>query len=93
MHERIEELLSEDPPPQEGLDEAFWQACHGGQLRTARLLLARGADINASPEYGEGQTPLDIARSMDERRTQLVKWLTEHDAASTTKQSAVDDLS
>ena len=35
--------------PQEDLDEAFWQACHGGQLRMAELLLARGADIDAIP--------------------------------------------
>jgi hypothetical protein len=88
MNDRVEELLNADPPPQEGLDEAFWQACHGGQLRTAQLLLARGADINASPAYGEGHAPLDIASGMDERRTQLVKWLTGHDAASATKPAA-----
>ncbi|MGH3494557.1 MAG: hypothetical protein ACRDRL_32195 [Sciscionella sp.] len=28
-----------------------WQACHGGQRRTAELLLARGADINGHPDY------------------------------------------
>jgi hypothetical protein len=59
--ERVEELLASDPlPTKEDLDEAFYQACHGGQLRMAALLLARGADVNAKPGYSDG-TPLDIA--------------------------------
>jgi uncharacterized protein len=82
MPERVEELLRLDRPPQEDIDEAFWQACHGGQLRMAQLLLASGANINASPDYGEGQTPLDIAGRMDERRARLVGWLNEHAALS-----------
>ena len=78
--ERVVELLGADPPPtQEDVDEAFWQACHGGQLRMAELLLARGADINAIPGYSE-QAPLDVAGSMDTRRGQLVSWLRERGA-------------
>jgi ankyrin repeat protein len=81
--ERVVELLGADPPPtQEDLDEAFWQACHGGQLRMAELLLARGADIDAIPGYSE-QAPLDVAGSMDTRRGQLVNWLRERGATST----------
>jgi hypothetical protein len=71
-------LLDPDPPSQEGLDEAFWQACHGGQLRTAQLLLAHGARIDTTPSYSEGRSPLDVAGSLDERRSQLVRWLDEH---------------
>jgi hypothetical protein len=82
LAERVVELLGADPPPtQEDLDEAFWQACHGGQLRMAELLLARGADINAIPGYSE-QAPLDVAGSTDTRRGQLVGWLRERGARS-----------
>ncbi len=74
------ELLAADPPPtQKQLDEAFWQACHGGQLRMATLLLERGADINAKPDYSD-QMPLDIAGSTDTRRGQLVSWLRDRGA-------------
>jgi ankyrin repeat protein len=80
--ERVAELLGADPPPtQEQLDEAFWQACHGGQLRMAELLLARGADINAIPGYSD-QAPLDVAGSTETRRGQLVSWLRERGATS-----------
>jgi uncharacterized protein len=80
MAERALEFLVADPPPtQEQIDGAFWQACHGGQLRMAELLLARGADINARPDYSD-QTPLEVAGSPDTRRGQLVSWLREHGA-------------
>jgi uncharacterized protein len=80
MHERVLELLAADPPPtQQELDNAFWQACHGGQLRTAELLLARGANIDATPDYSD-QTALEIAGSTDTRREQLVNWLRERGA-------------
>jgi hypothetical protein len=39
--------------------EAFWCACHGGQLTTAELLLERGADINWIGF--DGLTPLAAA--------------------------------
>jgi uncharacterized protein len=82
MADRALELLAADAPPtQEQIDAAFWQACHGGQLRMAQLLLARGADINATPDYSD-QTPLAIAGSTDTRRSQLVTWLRERGATS-----------
>ena len=82
MHERVLDLLAADPPPaQQELDGAFWQACHGGQLRMAAFLLARGADIHATPDYSE-QTALEVAASIDTRREQLVNWLREHGATS-----------
>ena len=81
--ERVTELLGADPAPnQEELDEAFYQACCGGQLRMADLLLARGADIDAAPDYSNGMTPLDMAGSTDTRRGQLVTWLRERGATS-----------
>lgn len=46
-------------PDREDLTSAFWGACHGGHLTTARYLLDRGADP-ARVGY-DGKTPLDIA--------------------------------
>lgn len=86
MSGRVLELLGEhSDPTREDIDGAFYQACHGGQLRIAALLLARGADINATPAYSHDQTPLDIAGSLDTRRNQLVSWLREHGARSAMK--------
>ena len=82
MTGRVEELLGSGPPPtQEEIDQAFWQACHGGQRRTAEFLLARGADINAIPDYTK-DTPLDVAPGPDTRREAVVSWLREHGARS-----------
>jgi uncharacterized protein len=79
---RVEELV--DGPPaatQEQLDEAFWQACHGGQRRVAEFLLARGARLDAVPGYTD-RTPLAIAGSLDTRRESLVAWLRDQGAGS-----------
>ena len=43
--DRVEEELASGVAPQQ-VTEAFWQACHGGQLETAELLLARGAELD-----------------------------------------------
>ena len=77
MLARLEELLAGDPPPSaEEIDNAFWQACHGGQRRTAELLLDRGADASWVPDYAEG-SGLDVAAGPDTRRDLLVTWLRE----------------
>ena len=68
MLTRTRELLDRDPAPAPAeINDAFWQACHGGQRRVAELLLARGADINWIPDYAE-RTPLDVADGLDTRR-------------------------
>jgi len=41
MHERVLELLAQSPPSDEQLTEAFFQACTGGQRRTAELIVRR----------------------------------------------------
>ena len=75
MMPRLRELIAADPAPSAGdINEAFWQACHGGQRRAAEYLLARGADINARPGYAR-QNPLEIAPGPDTRREILVSWL------------------
>src|SRR6516164_8560755 len=72
MTARVEELLDSDPPPSpEEINHAFWQACHGGQRRTAEFLFARGADINAIPGSSK-DTPLDVAPGPGTRREAVV---------------------
>jgi ankyrin repeat protein len=80
MLARIEELVDRSPPPpQQEIDNAFWQACHGGQRRAAEYLLGRGADPNWVPDYARG-APLDVAGGIDTRRQNLVGWLTDQGA-------------
>ena len=77
--DRVEELLSADPPP--GADDvtnAFWCACHGGQRATAELLIARGADVDWVGH--DGLTPLDAARRSG--ADAVVAWLRERGARS-----------
>jgi uncharacterized protein len=77
MLARLEELLAADPPPTaQQTNDAFWQACHGGQRRAAGLLLDRGADVNWTPDYAQG-TGLDMAPGPDTRRELLATWLKE----------------
>jgi ankyrin repeat protein len=80
--ERVEEFLAASPRPTAAeINEAFWQACHGGQRRTADYLLTRGADMNASPGYSK-ETPLDIAGALDTRKDRMVSWLRDLGARS-----------
>ena len=74
MTGRVEELLDAAQPSTDELNHAFWQACHGGQRRTAELLLDRGADIDATP-WHSNQSPLDVAGSADTRRDTMTEWL------------------
>jgi ankyrin repeat protein len=71
--EQVEQVLAAaDPPPtQETVTNALWHACRGGQLATARLLCAHGAD----PEWvgWDKKTPLDVARESGNQS--LVEWL------------------
>ncbi len=77
----MDEFLAADPPPTSSdIDNAFWQACHGGQRRMAEYLLAQGANINAIPGYSE-QTALQAAGAVDTMRQILVDWLKERGAA------------
>lgn len=77
MLPRMEELLAADPAPTtEEVNDAFWQACHGGQRRAAEFLLDRNADVNWTPDYAQG-TALDMAPGPDTRRELLATWLGE----------------
>lgn len=79
MTSRVKDFFDEPTPPSlEELNNAFWQACHGGYRRTAEYLFARGADLNWVPDYAK-QTPLEIASGggLDTGRQALVNWLRE----------------
>ncbi|NUR08171.1 MAG: ankyrin repeat domain-containing protein [Nocardioidaceae bacterium] len=67
------ELLTalDDASPDE-LGTAFWAACHGGRLDTAKALADRGADLDWLPGW-ERATPLDAATRSGSR--DVVDWL------------------
>lgn len=58
-------------PPHADVTNAFWCACHGGQLEAAMYLLDRGADRNWIGH--DGLTPLDAARRAG--ADEVVRWL------------------
>jgi len=79
---RVEELLAASPAPSaDDITEAFWQACHGGQRRTAERLLASGADLDATPGYSD-QTAAQVAAEPGTQRENLITWLNERQQAS-----------
>jgi ankyrin repeat protein len=83
MLTRLDELLTASPAPsQEDLNEAFWQACHGGQRRAAERLLTAGADVNSSPGYANTRSALDAALGPDTQRDLLAGWLRARGASS-----------
>lgn len=59
---------------QEDINAAFWGACHGGRLPTARYLADRGADVNWIATW-EPATPLDAAERTDPANDDLLAWL------------------
>ena len=72
LADRVEEAFETEPgPSQEDITEAFWGACHGGQLAMAEYLLDRGADINWLG--WDDLTPLDAAARSDAGH--VVAWL------------------
>ena len=56
----------------EAINDAFWQACHGGQRQAAEYLLDRGANLNWVPDWTQ-ETPLDVALSSG--AVDLASWL------------------
>jgi hypothetical protein len=83
--DRLEELLTADPVPDpDQVDEAFWQACHGGQRRAAERLLDAGARLDFIPDFADGTSVLDAARALGTQRDNLVEWLEARGATSAT---------
>jgi ankyrin repeat protein len=82
MMPRVEKLLAATSAPSpDDITEAFWQACHGGQRRTAERLLASGADLNAALGYSN-QTSAEAAAEPGTQRQNLITWL--HDRKQAT---------
>jgi ankyrin repeat protein len=79
LHPLVREFLAGNPPRQDVTD-AFWQACHGGHRRMAEFLLAQGADLDGTPSWGGGDTPMDIAGKVETGRQALLTWLQERGA-------------
>ncbi|WP_069201782.1 ankyrin repeat domain-containing protein [Bacillus niameyensis] len=77
---RMESRFSSDiPPAHEEIDCAFWNACHGGQLHSAKYLFSQGANVNWLPSWDK-LTPLDAA--LRNANAELVKWLEKRGAKS-----------
>jgi uncharacterized protein len=81
----VREHVEQAPPPDRGdIDHAFWQACHGGQLRVAAYLHEHGADIGATPDHNDAR-PVEIAGAPDTRRGLLVDWLAQLGTTSSSR--------
>jgi uncharacterized protein len=79
---RVEELLAATPAlSADDVSQAFWQACHGGQRRTAERLLASGADPGWTPGYSD-QTAAQVAAERGTQRENLVTWLDDRQHAT-----------
>lgn len=71
----VRDHVEQTPPPdRRDIDHAFWQACHGGQLRVAAFLLEHGADVETTPDHNRAR-PVEIAGAPDTRRGLLIDWL------------------
>ncbi len=80
LRQRVEELIAASPPDQEQLNDALWQACHGGQQRIVAYLLSLGGELDWHPDHSDA-TALEIAGNRDQQRDTLVAWLTERGSA------------
>jgi hypothetical protein len=87
MSVRVDELLAASPPTRQQLNDALWQACHGGQRRMAEQLLSLGADLNGTPSWGDS-TPLEAADSLGTGREALITWLRDLGAKSSKSNTA-----
>ncbi len=76
LMDRVLELCKTNAPSQQELDNAFWCACHGGQLEPVKYLLERGANLNWVGH--DSLTPLAAARRSG--ATELAAWLVEQGA-------------
>jgi ankyrin repeat protein len=79
LMERVKEYFASDSPPTAAaITNAFWSACHGGQLAAAEYLVERGAELNWVGH--DGLTGLDAASRSGAKG--LVEWLRDRGALS-----------
>jgi uncharacterized protein len=81
LMERVKECFASDSSPSAAaITNAFWSACHGGQLPAAEYLFDRGAELNWVGH--DGLTGLDAANRSGAKG--LVEWLRDRGAQSAT---------
>ena len=74
MTDRLRQYVNDDPkPPADEINNAFWNACHGGQLEAAQYLLGCGAAFDRVGH--DGLKPIDAAARSGNK--ELVEWLTD----------------
>ena len=79
LMDRVQDHSTRDPAPAAAhVTNAFWGACHGGQLIAAQYLLSRGANLNWVGH--DRLTPLDAAARNG--NAELVAWLRSQGAIS-----------
>ena len=76
--DRVRQYWAGQTPRSTDVTNAFWHACRGGQRRTAKYLLGRGADLNWIGH--DRKTPLQV--STDSGADDVVTWLRGHGAQS-----------
>ena len=75
LQDRVAAYFTAPPAPGgDEVDAAFWAACHGGRLDTARYLVEQGADLNWVATW-EPLTPLDAAQRTSPEADDLIRWL------------------
>jgi hypothetical protein len=79
LQDRVAEGIATLGPDREQVNAAFWGACHGGRLPTARYLAARGADVNWIAPW-ESATPLEAALRSSVDAEDLIRWLRDQGA-------------
>jgi ankyrin repeat protein len=79
LSERVNEFFAgSSAPTTDAITNAFWCACHGGQLPTVQYLLDQGADLNWMGH--DGLSPLDAASRSGAQ--DVAEWLIERGARS-----------
>jgi ankyrin repeat protein len=79
MMDRVQQyFIGDSKPSADEVTNAFWNACHGGQLEAARYLLTHRAALNWAGHGG--LTPLDAAARNGSE--ELVEWLLKQGATS-----------
>lgn len=79
LMDRVREYFAGSAQPEaDEVTNAFWCACHGGQIEAAQYLLEHGADRNWIGH--NGLTPLDVA--VHNGNEEIVKWLQTQNAVS-----------
>jgi ankyrin repeat protein len=74
LQTRVEQLVA--AASGEEINDAFWQACSGGQRRIGEFLIARGADVTWIPSYANVSC-LDAITAPSTRRDLFASWLRE----------------